>query len=77
MTVTLTNGPGSNNDWLALAAVGDPNNLYLQWQYVGAGETSATWTVMMPSMPDSYEFRLFENNGFNLLATSPAIQVVP
>ena len=43
--------------------------------YVGAGVADRTWTVSMPSTPGSYEFRLFLNNGFTLLATSPPVIV--
>ena len=75
VTVTLSDGPGNNLDWLALAAVGDPDNSYLQYVYVGAGATSTTWTVDMPDTPGTYEFRLFENNGYTRVATSPAVTV--
>jgi subtilisin family serine protease len=75
VTVTLSGGPGNNLDWLALAAVGDPDTSYVQYIYVGAGATSATWTVNMPSTPGDYEFRLLENNGYTRLATSPAVTV--
>ena len=77
VTVTLSDGPGNNLDWLALAAVGDPDTTYLQYVYVGAGATSATWTVDMPATPGAYEFRLFANNGYTRLTTSPAIVVNP
>jgi subtilisin family serine protease len=75
VTVTLSDGPGNSNDWLALAGVGDPDTSYLQWTYVGAGATSATWTVIMPSTPGDYEFRLFENGGYTRIATSPTVTV--
>jgi subtilisin family serine protease len=75
VTVTLSDGPGNNNDWLALAGVGDPDTTYLQWIYVSPGATTATWTVTMPATPGDYEFRLFENNGYTRLATSPTVTV--
>ncbi len=75
VTMTLTNGPGGANDWLALAAVGAPDGTYLQWTYVGAGVTTRTWTVTMPTTLGQYEFRLFLNNGFTLAATSPPVAV--
>jgi hypothetical protein len=77
VTVTLTNGPGNSNDWLALAKVGASNGSYLKWSYVGSGATSMTWTVNMPTIPDDYEFRLFEKGGYTLLATSPPVVVNP
>ena len=77
MTVTLSGGPGNSYDWLALAGVGDPDTTYLQWAYVSAGATAATWTVTMPATPGDYEFRLFENGGFMRIATSPTAVVSP
>jgi len=75
VTMTLTDGPGNNYDWLALAGVGDPDTSYMQFMYVAAGATAATWTVTMPATPGDYEFRLFENNGYTRLATSPTVTV--
>ena len=75
VTVTLVNGPGGAQDWLALAAVGAPETTYLQWTYVGTGLTTRTWTVNMPAIPGSYEFRLFLNNGYTRAATSPSVTV--
>ena len=75
VTVTLTNGVGGASDWLALAQSGAAATGYLQWTYVGAGVTSRTWTVAMPSTAGTYEFRLFLNNGYALAATSPLVTV--
>jgi subtilisin len=77
LTVTLTNGLGGVADWLALAAVGAPHNSYVQFTYVGQGVSTRTWTVPAPATPGSYEFRLFENNGYTRLATSPSVTVLP
>jgi hypothetical protein len=75
VTVELSEGIGGSTDWLALAATGAPNTSYLQWTYVGAGVTSRTWTVAMPSAGGTYEFRLFV--GGVKAATSPAVTVDP
>ena len=75
VTVTLTNGLGGSWDWLALAAVTAPNTSYVQYTYVGAGVTTRTWTVAMPAVAGTYEFRLFPNNGYTRAATSPPITV--
>jgi len=77
VTVTLSDGPGNNSDWLALAAVGAPNNAYLEYVYVGSGATTATWTVNMPAAPGDYEFRLFANNTYTRISTSPTVVVSP
>jgi subtilisin len=77
VTVTLTNGPGGDQDWLALAAVGTPDGpgKYVQWIYIGAGVTTRTWTVNAPTTPGQYEFRFFPNGGYTPTATSPAVTV--
>jgi subtilisin family serine protease len=75
-TVTLTGGLGGVSDWLALAATTSPNTVNVQWVYVGAGVTTRTWTVNMPTTPGTYEFRLFLNNGYARAATSPPVSVV-
>ena len=75
LTATLTNAPGGTYDWLALASTSAANSSFVQFIYVGAGVTTKTWTVTAPSAPGSYEFRLFANNGYTRLATSPAVLV--
>jgi hypothetical protein len=77
VTVTLTNGLGGAQDWIALAATSAANTSYVQYTYVGSGMTSRTWTVAMPAAGGTYEFRLFLNNGYTRAATSPAITVTP
>jgi subtilisin family serine protease len=75
ITVTLTNAPGGALDWLALAATDAPNDVFLLWSWVGAGVTTRTWDVTMPTTPGTYEFRLFLDNGFVRAATSPVVTV--
>ena len=75
VTVTLVNGLGRATDWLALAAVGAPDTVYLQWTYVGAGVTTRTWTATMPVAGGTYEFRLFLNGGYVRAGTSPPVTV--
>jgi hypothetical protein len=75
VTVTMTNGSGGAGDWLAFASTTAANTSYLQHTNVGAGVTTRTWTVNMPSTPGTYEFRMFLNSGFTRVATSPTITV--
>jgi subtilisin family serine protease len=77
VTVTLVNGAGGTKDWLALASTSAVNSVYIQWVYVGAGVTTRTWTVNMPTSPGTYEFRYFLNGGYTRAATSPSITVTP
>jgi len=76
VTATLTNGAGGGQDWLALASTSAANISYLTFTYVGAGVTTRTWTVTMPSTPGPYEFRLFFNNSYTRAATSPVVTVL-
>src|SRR5262249_39293365 len=76
VTVTLTNGLGGISDWVALSASSSPDtSIFPTWWYVGAGITTGTWTVSMPSTAGQYEFRLYLNNGSERAATSPTITV--
>jgi len=75
VTATLTNAPGGQSDWLALASTSAANTSYISFIYVGAGVTTRTWAVKMPTTPGTYEFRLFANNGYTRLATSPTVTV--
>lgn len=75
VTVTLTNGLGGAYDWLALAPVGAGVTIYVQGTSVGAGVTTRTWTVTMPSTLGGYEFRLFLNGSYTRAATSPTVTV--
>jgi subtilisin family serine protease len=75
VTVTLTDGLGGAWDWLALASKTASDVNYIAYTYVGAGVTTRTWTVVMPTTPGTYEFRLFLNNGYTRAATSAPITV--
>ncbi|MFW2403360.1 MAG: S8 family peptidase [Gammaproteobacteria bacterium] len=77
VTLTLSGAPGGATDWLALAEVGSADTGYVQYEYVGAGVMSRTWSVNMPSTPGDYEFRLFLDNGYERAATSATITVLP
>jgi subtilisin family serine protease len=76
VTVTLTNGPGGQFDWLGFASTAAPNTSYVTFTYVGNGVITRTWTVTAPSTPGTYEFRLFLNNGYTRAATSPTVTVI-
>jgi hypothetical protein len=76
VTATLTGGLGGATDWIGFAATTMPDTSYLQYTYVGAGIATRTWTITVPSTPGSYEFRLFLNNGYVRVATSPTVAVI-
>jgi subtilisin family serine protease len=76
VTVTVTNGTGSSGAWIGLAPVGTPDTYYVNWTYIGAGQTSFVWSANMPGTPRDYEFRLFKG-AYTRIATSPTIAVGP
>jgi hypothetical protein len=76
VTVTLVNGLGGSSDWISLAATSAPNTSWIQYVYVGAGVTTRTWTVAMPTSGGPYEFRLMLNNSYTITARSPAISII-
>jgi hypothetical protein len=77
VTVTLANGFGGSTDWLAFALTTAANTSYVQYTYVGSGVTARTWTIAAPATAGTYEFRLFLNNSYTRVATSPAVTVTP
>ncbi len=75
VTVTLTNGYGGVTDWMSFASTTSPNTSYVHWTYVGTNVTTRSWTITVPNTAGTYEFRLFLNNGYTVLAKSPPITV--
>jgi hypothetical protein len=74
LTVGFDGAPANAQDWIALYAVGAGDREYFAWQYTG-GVRSGSLSFRAPSEPGSYEFRLFENNAYTLLATSAPFRV--
>jgi hypothetical protein len=75
LTVSWTAPAGRPvTDWIGLYKVGDPNHLYLWWQYTG-GTTSGSATLPAPNAAGSYEFRYLRNNGYIGAATSNTVTV--
>lgn len=75
VTVTLTGGAGGSTDWLAFTLASAPDTSYVRFTYVGGGVTARTWTITAPSTPGTYEFRLYLNNNYVRVATSPTVTV--
>jgi hypothetical protein len=75
VTVRLTNGFGRSTDWLSFAVASSPDNSYLQYTYIGAGVTTRTWTVTVPTTPGTDQFRFMPNDGYVRAARSPNVTV--
>jgi len=64
-------------DWISLYPVGEKNENYGEWFYLGA-KSSGTLTFKTPSHAGDYEFRLFLDwpaGGYDDVARSAAIHV--
>lgn len=84
LQVTVADGPANRTDWVVLAKVGAPLTSYLDWLFLSGtkslpptGLMTAVLTFAMPATPGNYEFRFLANNGYTLLATSPAVTARP
>src|SRR5262249_38934028 len=77
VTVTPTNGLGGPQDWLACAYAGSRDTSCIEWVSVGSGVASRRWMVTTPTAGGTFEFRLFLNNGYTRVATSPPVTVAP
>lgn len=83
ITAAWTNGPGNALDWVALAAVGAPASSILQWKYLSGGTAagsavatpSGNLTLTAPNTSGTYEIRLYSNNSYTVVVTSPTITV--
>lgn len=79
ITVSYTDGPGNQNDWLALYKKGQtpgsssPSQL---WTYVN-GQTSGTYTFAGLTQPGMYFATFLENDGYTELAERKEFYVGP
>lgn len=70
-------------DWVGLYAPGDHKYNFIQWLYVGCSQDAcharAAGTCGLPIpgtvLPGPYELRLYAQDGYTLLATSPVFQI--
>ena len=75
VTVTFSRGPSNPQAWIAVYAAGATDGNYLgSYQYT-AGAPSGSFTFPTPDALGTYEFRLFADNGYTRVATSPAFTV--
>jgi hypothetical protein len=82
VTATVANGPGYALDWVGLYPVGGTPAQRISYQFLNgltsppaSGTTGATLTFTMPTVPGTFELRLFRNNTLTLMATSLPITV--
>ena len=83
ITATVANGPGNPRDWAGLFPTGAANADYVAWQYFNGSETppataigGATLLFAAPTVPGSYNVRIFANDLISIAAaTSNTINV--
>jgi 3',5'-cyclic AMP phosphodiesterase CpdA len=75
IVIAFEGAPGTKQDWITIAPAGAPLKKYLVWLYTdktkqgtGGIESGSLSLVAAPEAGD-YEVRLFENNGYKLLAS--------
>jgi hypothetical protein len=73
--VTYQGTPGNARDWIGMFAVGAGERNWVTWQYTNGNRQGAMTFKAPDNKPGSYEFRMYENDGYKLLATSRPIQV--
>jgi hypothetical protein len=76
------NNPGNARDWVGLYATATTDTAPLDWKYLNGsktpptvGLTTASLTFAAPLTVGTYNFRLFLNNGYQKLTTSPTVTV--
>jgi hypothetical protein len=82
VTASIANWPAHPWDWVGLFPVGGGAVQRVSYQFLNASTTAptsampvSTLAFRMPSTAGTYELRLFRNNSYLLLATSPSIVV--
>lgn len=84
ISVTVTNGPGNNTDWIGLVVADEtPQNGRLSYQYLNGGQlpaatgvTSANLTFTAPAA-GQYYFVFGSNNSWTILYGTPSFTVTP
>jgi uncharacterized delta-60 repeat protein len=75
VSVTFSAGPSNPQAWIAVYPAGANDMDYLGAYQYTAGAPSGTFTFPTPEALGTYEFRLFGDNGYSKVATSPAFTV--
>ena len=84
IAVDVRNGPGFISDWVMMVPAGSAPQTWGSYVYLSGSKTrpstglsNATVYFQAPAAGGSFEFRLYENDAFNLRATSGIVAVSP
>jgi hypothetical protein len=82
ITVTVSGGPATPTDWVALTGVSEPDNGYADWKYLNGSQVAPTLGIATSSVSftapaaGTYNVRFYGNNRLsNKLATSASVVV--
>ena len=74
VNVSYSGAPGFEGDWIGLYPVGAGDDRPISREYLD-GTSRGTLPFVIPSSAGSYEFRMFEDDGFTRIAVSQPIEV--
>jgi len=74
VNVSYSGAPGFEGDWVGLYKVGSGDDNPISRRYLD-GTNNGMLTFVMPSSAGNYEFRIFEDDGFSMLAASGPVEV--
>ncbi len=74
IVVRFAGAPGNPRDWIGLYARGASDRQFVSWQYLEAVPAGQR-TFVAPNDVGAFEFRMFENDGYDRLAVSPPFDV--
>jgi len=74
ITISYSGAPGNARDWIGIYKTSANDRTWIGWKYL-EGNRAGTLTFNAPGDTGSYNFRMFENDGYTLLATSNAVTV--
>ncbi len=72
--VNYSGAPGFDGDWVGLYRVGAGNESPISQKRL-EGTNNGTLTFAMPSSAGSYEFRIFEDDSYSMLAATSPVEV--
>jgi hypothetical protein len=72
----LLSGKRSSKDWIGLYSPDAKNEDFLSWKYV-ADADRGQMKLLAPDKPGTYEMRYLLDNGYESVATSIRIVVLP
>lgn len=74
IVVRFAGAPGHPRDWIGLYARGATDRQFVSWQYL-EGVPAGQRTFAAPNDVGAYEFRMFEDDGYDRLAVSAPFDV--